>query len=350
MSPALAVLVAAFAVNARTYEQDGVRIETSIQSQIVTWTVTNVSAPPIRSFELEIPHTYNHHGPDGWSLEYLDYLTFRAEADASRFEIRRDRTGTFDTRVTSAGAVLGLVRATVGFGPDREPIVFEEIWGPVPPPRSIVVTVVLTMILVVSPLWARPRPHATRPCSAAEQDHGTGSGPGSVSLNLRPRREVLVHQDRQRLREERRAPRHRGLERFAGAALRDRLDLAEVDALVSREADLPPGRFPAAEHLAVAADGIEHGPLPPRDLDVKESDPHLGHLGAEARGRDHDPHVPLHHAARLAIADLRRVRDRVAGVAVVRHEEQDLPGAPRHGSPLLQQHLDPVVGAQLVRL
>ena len=70
MSPWFAALLAsAMSLTPAAVEKDGVRIEVSIDAHIYTWTVTNLDAPPIMSFEFEYAHTYNPHAPMGWKLE-----------------------------------------------------------------------------------------------------------------------------------------------------------------------------------------------------------------------------------------------------------------------------------------
>ena len=130
-----ALLAASLNAAPAVIEKDGVRIEASVRAHIYTWTVTNIDAPPIVSFECGPKNTYNPHGPEGWEIEESN-SRYYAWTDSTHKAIRPERFGAFDARVSSSGAVLGTVSATIGFGPDHEPLVFEEIWGPVAKPRA----------------------------------------------------------------------------------------------------------------------------------------------------------------------------------------------------------------------
>jgi len=158
MGPWLATLLAAtLNLTPAVVEKDGVRIEVSIQAHIYTWTVTNLDAPPIMSFQSELSQTYNTHAPDGWELEDVEGRV-RAWTDDPRQAIHRGESESFDSRVTSSGAMLGTVPATVGFGPDRDPIVFEKVWGPVaktPRIGALVAVVIAVIALAHAMLLAR---------------------------------------------------------------------------------------------------------------------------------------------------------------------------------------------------
>jgi hypothetical protein len=158
MGPWLAALLAAtLNLTPAVVEKDGVRVEVSIQAHIYTWTVTNLDAPPIMSFQFEHAHTYNPHAPNDWELEDVEGR-IRAWTDNPRRAIHRGESETFDLRVTSSGAMLGTVPAAVGFGPDRDPIVFEEVWGPVektPAIGALVAVVVAIIALAHVMLLAR---------------------------------------------------------------------------------------------------------------------------------------------------------------------------------------------------
>jgi hypothetical protein len=138
MAPWFAILlVTAMTATPAEVEKDGVRIEVSLQSQIYTWTVTNVDAPPITTLRFELYHTYNHHVPAGWEYEDSDAV-LRAWTDDPDCAIRRGQSQPFSARVASSGAVLGTTSATVGFASHQAPVTFNAVWGPAPKPRSAI--------------------------------------------------------------------------------------------------------------------------------------------------------------------------------------------------------------------
>ena len=167
MSPWFAALLAsAMSLTPATVEQDGVRIEVSIDAHIYTWTVTNLDAPPIMSFEFEYVHIYNPHAPMGWNLED-EGGRIRAWTEAERWAIDRGESASFDVRVTSTGAMLGTVPAIVGFGSDHPAVEFEKVWGPVrksPGIIALVAALVAGIGLMHALLLAR-RERRKRPAS-----------------------------------------------------------------------------------------------------------------------------------------------------------------------------------------
>lgn len=129
-------------------EKDGVRIRAEVQSSIYNWHVTNVGAAPITHFEIGQHHGYYFVGPKGWEVD-ADAHTFRAWTGDRLRALYPGRTGTFSLRMTSGGAVLGPVRAEVGFGSD-EPVVFEGVWGTAAEPRRVVSLVALVLLVVMA--------------------------------------------------------------------------------------------------------------------------------------------------------------------------------------------------------
>jgi hypothetical protein len=162
---AIAIAIAAPApaaadVDPRTasFESGGVRIDVAVHSQVFEWTVTNVSAAPIVRFEVGNRNTYNHHGPGGWTPAVTgDTLAF--EAEGVYRAIQPGRSARFDARVTSSGAVLGLVPARVRPFGAAESIEFPGVWGAVPQPKGIValVAALLVAIGVVHAWWSGRR-------------------------------------------------------------------------------------------------------------------------------------------------------------------------------------------------
>ena len=153
MTPWLAALVAALASVPADVEREGVRVEVSVRAHVYTWTVTNVSAPPITTFEVAHHNCYSERAPEGWEV-VLERDRMRAWTDDPRRAIRPGRSGRFSAQVSSGGAVLGAVPLTIGFGPppgtDQSPdpgtIRFDEVWGPVRMPTSAFVTIAVTIM------------------------------------------------------------------------------------------------------------------------------------------------------------------------------------------------------------
>ncbi len=149
MTPWLAALVAALASVPADVEREGVRVEVSVRAHVYTWTVTNVSAPPITTFEVAHHNCYSERAPEGWEV-VLERDRMRAWTNDPRRAIRPGRSGRFSAQVSSGGAVLGAVPLTIGFGPDPgndlATIRFEEVWGPVRMPTSAFVTVAVTIM------------------------------------------------------------------------------------------------------------------------------------------------------------------------------------------------------------
>ncbi len=127
-----------------TVEHEGVRVSVSVQSHIYTWEITNLGAPPISSFEIELHNTYNQQAPAGWAIE-IDGDRFRTWATDKKEAIYPNQTKEFTARVSSGGAVLGRISLTVGFDDALEPLTVDAVWGPVREPRSMVVLVALTV-------------------------------------------------------------------------------------------------------------------------------------------------------------------------------------------------------------
>ena len=113
MTPWLAALLIAAAPTPPEVDGDGVRVSVKVEAQIYVWTITNVSAEPIMSFEVGQSNCYNHLGPDGWTTEkegrvIRSWTTERARA------VGPGKSFAVQARVSSGGAVLGAVPAEIG--------------------------------------------------------------------------------------------------------------------------------------------------------------------------------------------------------------------------------------------
>jgi len=128
-------------------EKNGVRVRAHVQSSKYYWEVTNVDAEPITRLEISQHNCYDYQVPDGWESEAAAGV-FRAWAADPGRAIQRGATGEFSLRVSSTGAVLGLVAMSVA--PDAgEEIIIPEVWGPVPEPAGSVFLVAGVLVAIV---------------------------------------------------------------------------------------------------------------------------------------------------------------------------------------------------------
>jgi hypothetical protein len=130
------------------HESGGVQLTVSIDSQLYVYVLTNVDAPDIDRFEIACHATYNHEVPRGWEFEY-DYEdgVLTSWTTDRRQMIRPGESRRFTARVSSTGAVLGAVDATITPA-EGEPITIEDIWGPVHQPRGILVLIPTTIAVI----------------------------------------------------------------------------------------------------------------------------------------------------------------------------------------------------------
>lgn len=140
----LPALFLASMLNPQTVEQEGVRVETAIQAQVFTWTVTNVDAPPIMSVEIPLYRTYNEFAPDGWNLA-VETDSMRAWTEQLSGAIDPGQSKTFSARGGSRSGVLGERTLTIGFDGDVAPARIPGVWGPVPQPLSLMAAVAATV-------------------------------------------------------------------------------------------------------------------------------------------------------------------------------------------------------------
>lgn len=153
MGPWLVVLLSVIAKTPAEVEQGGVRVEVSVEAHLYTWQVENLHAPPIMSFEVQAHSTYNQIVPKGWNHS-AEGGRFRAWTDEESRAIRPKRSGTFVAQVSSGGAVLGSVPASVGFAGGQPAVTFPGVWGPVARSRSTIALVALTIVVLVLIHWA----------------------------------------------------------------------------------------------------------------------------------------------------------------------------------------------------
>lgn len=130
----LVILAAGGVFGQAEYEKDGVRLVVRVVSNVYHWEITNVSAAPVKQFEVRHHNCYLFKIPDGWEKE-LDGPIFRTWTDDPANTIRPGQTKKYSFRVTSQGAIIGEVPAQ--FTLDSGQVVrMAAVWGPVPLPRS----------------------------------------------------------------------------------------------------------------------------------------------------------------------------------------------------------------------
>jgi hypothetical protein len=140
-------LLLALVGNVATYEQDGIRIDVEVEAQVYTWTITNVDAPPIMSFEIDRGTTYPPLLPDGWQFEET-FRHLRAWSENGATAIDRRDSAEITYRTTSVGSVLGLSPVTIGFGPEQPAVVFPGVWAPLPRGRDVPILMLVTLTAV----------------------------------------------------------------------------------------------------------------------------------------------------------------------------------------------------------
>lgn len=134
MSTWVVILAAGGVFGPAEYEKEGVRLLVQVTSNTYLWEITNISAAPIKQFEVRHHNCYLFKTPDGWKKE-LDGPIFRTWTDDPAETIRPGQMKEFSFRVTSQGAIIGEVPAQITL--DSEHIIqMNSVWGPVPSPRS----------------------------------------------------------------------------------------------------------------------------------------------------------------------------------------------------------------------
>jgi hypothetical protein len=143
----LALLLITASPTSHEVEHAGVRIRTTVRSQVYTWDVTNVSAGPITEFEVPQHAGYDFQAPEGWLVEAASDR-FRARTTSLRLALLRGQTAVFAQRVSSSGGVVGRVTARVGLSVG-EPVEVPGVWAPQPEPRSAIYTVPMVVVCIV---------------------------------------------------------------------------------------------------------------------------------------------------------------------------------------------------------
>ena len=131
-------------------ERGGIEVSIRITANVYTWTVHNLSSAPVTDLRIPQTNCYDHMPPPGWKWSYENSV-FHSWTDDVASAVQPGGTAAFSTRVSSSGAVLGLVQISVGTSNGQDRIVFEQLWAPVPKPISLVVLVAGTVaVLAIS--------------------------------------------------------------------------------------------------------------------------------------------------------------------------------------------------------
>jgi len=147
--PVLTFLLALLAADpVSRIEADGLRVETSVSSQVYVWRISNLgSAPPIESIEITVPLTYDLTVPDGWQYDYRESV-FRAWTDRLEYAIQPGRTLQFHGRATSAGGPIARTAMSLGTLENPRATVLHGVYAPGPRSRSLVWVIALTVAAV----------------------------------------------------------------------------------------------------------------------------------------------------------------------------------------------------------
>jgi hypothetical protein len=141
----LILVLAAAPPGSNEVEAQGVRVVTSIRSNVYTWDITNQGVPPISTIEIPAHHMYTPRVPPGWRHNELHGAeVFRAWTADDRSAIRAGQTKRFTATVTVSDAVIGHVPMTLGSSGGAT-LTVAGVWGATPKPRGPVVLVTVLL-------------------------------------------------------------------------------------------------------------------------------------------------------------------------------------------------------------
>jgi hypothetical protein len=139
-------------------------VTVSVDASIYRWVVRNRGPEPLTRFELRQENCYNQSVPQGWKWSYEDGV-FSAWADQPASVVQAGSSAEFTTRVSSAGAVLGIRQLTLGLGSGRS-IIAGPSWAPVAKPASMMALVAVGIIAVaVFHMWICGRSRGSASCN-----------------------------------------------------------------------------------------------------------------------------------------------------------------------------------------
>jgi len=129
------------------FKTDQVEIAVNIHSSIFQYRITNLSQEPINFIEFNHTAAYAFTAPEGWQYKQASSKVFETWTEASSAAIYPGKSKDFSLRVSSKGAVLGLLPIKIKFL-SGETIAVPDIWAPSPEPISYVY-LVLGMLFVI---------------------------------------------------------------------------------------------------------------------------------------------------------------------------------------------------------
>ena len=128
--------VLAISPNEAEFDTADASIKVNIQTNIFTYTVTNLSDTPITAVEFPQHATYNLIAPEGWETAIRDGA-FHSWVVGSTAGILPRKKEEFSMRVSSRGAVLNRLPAKIEFELGKT-VVVADVWSSVPEPTSYV--------------------------------------------------------------------------------------------------------------------------------------------------------------------------------------------------------------------
>lgn len=133
--------------NQAEFKNEQACISVNIWSNIYTYKLTNLSKSPIIGFEVGQHASYNFEVPEGWKMDISPEI-FQTWTENSKMGIAPKKTAEFSLRVSSVGAVLGLVPAKIKLQ-SGETITIPAVWSPVPEPKSYIILVSGLILFIV---------------------------------------------------------------------------------------------------------------------------------------------------------------------------------------------------------
>ena len=132
----LLMIVLAVSPNEAEFNTESVSIKASIQSNIFSYEVTNLSNTLITAVELKEHAAYNFKVPEGWQKEIKKGI-FRSWVDGSAAGILPQEKAEFSMQVSSRGAVLSKSPVKIQFD-SRQIVTVADVWSPAPEPTSYI--------------------------------------------------------------------------------------------------------------------------------------------------------------------------------------------------------------------
>lgn len=138
----LLMIVLAVSPNETEFANEKVSVKVSINSNIFTYEVTNLSETPITAIQIHEHAAYDFKTPIKWQKE-IKGGTFHAWTNNPTAGILPNNKAVFSMRVSSRGAILSHFPFKVQF--DSEPMIdILDVWSPAPEPPSYILFIAVT--------------------------------------------------------------------------------------------------------------------------------------------------------------------------------------------------------------